>query len=191
MDLRGWYICGYCAPRDEYAHPSFEGHYAHCRFKTRDDGEWEAHEDSEEHVAHFAKWKCTTCNIQLWTAPEWEAHCRKQEHRRAARTPLAFSLCGYKTDSDRLMAQHKQSQKHLRAVEGKTKEVFECTACSFRTPFKSRFDQHLLTEKHQRGGTLIKDTAEWTCEACQYTTPFKHCLAQHCLTQKHKNATAR
>ena len=61
---------------------------------------------------------------------------------------------------------------------------FVCTKCDYKTEYKSSYEKHLLTTKHQK-----QTNVQYTCDICLYTTCNKKYYNKHLQTNKHKQMT--
>ena len=60
------------------------------------------------------------------------------------------------------------------------KPVFTCEQCNFKCLYKSQYDTHCLTDRHNH---VQKET--YNCEKCKFVTPYKSVFNVHCASKKH------
>lgn len=184
-----WYICNNCKCEETLLEDNEENrkHWSWGSYKTRDALTFSYHEKSEEHLHHFKKYRCDTCDVQCWSNQGYAKHCDTSTHKKINKIVIECKMCEYTTCSKANMEQHTLTQKHQNKLDGVEKQIYTCEPCGYSTYFKSRMEQHNTTRKHNLKPT---EPEEYTCSVCNYSTEFKQRLHQHNMTQKHKNRIA-
>jgi len=154
-----------------------------CDYKTKIAREFDDHWKTSEHLKHYEHLRCDTCEIQFFAKVKFQAHLETSKHKRLSNIIMNCELCGYMTTSKQLLDQHNSSQKHLNAVNGVKKPIYECVECNLLTKYKSVYEQHMNTKRHRVG----YDDQTYECIPCDYKCGSKQLIEQHNATKKHMN----
>ena len=163
----------------------------YCNFRCDTNEETEIHYKSEQHIEYMKRWVCSSCNIQLYSANEWDKHLTTSKHKTNSNIMFSCDLCNYTCGKEALLKQHNQSQKHIRQIQGGVKpppKEYTCETCQYETLDKNHYERHLRSKTHKDAekGIFKVKLEEYTCEACNYKTPFKQSLHTHTLSKKHR-----
>lgn len=161
----------------------------YCKFWCDTNEEYELHFLSKQHLEYISRWFCSSCNIQLYSANEWDKHLTTSKHKTNSNTMLSCDLCKYTTMDNQALRRHNLSKKHLNNVNGVVKpDTFTCDTCKYTCGNLIIMKQHNLTQKHIRQVQGVVKPDKFTCNTCKYETINKDNLERHLLSKTHQDA---
>lgn len=135
-----------------------------CELLRKEKEEWaaieaeEAAEAAEKRKAVLAeeatrKYSCDDCSFMTNRAIEYHAHIASKSHETITKLKSLYCVCcKTQCESQSRFEIHNRSAKHNRNAAGKDKEekqLHRCECCSYETPFKHVYDNHLKTKRHR------------------------------------------
>jgi hypothetical protein len=165
MSLADFYVCG------------------KCNYKTKISKEMDDHWRTPEHLKHYEHLRCDTCEIQFFAKVKFQAHLETSKHKHLSNIIMNCELCGYMTTKQNQMDQHNGTKKHLNAVNGVQKPVYECIECNFKSCFKSLYTQHMNNKKHT---TELMPKQVYECTTCNFKFNRKGHYDSHLESKRHK-----
>jgi len=194
IDCSGWYFCGYCRSESYIIDYFPKEHHAYKNFKTKSKIIFEQHECSTDHLKHFEKYYCETCEKQCYSRSEFNIHCETVRHKQRSNITMNCKVCNYSTTDKYKFERHEQSLKHQNAVNGVQKKEYFCEKCSYKTSFKSQMEIHEKSKKHQLviNNNQYEDyTGFLYCNLCCFKTKYQSTMKIHEESKKHQHALTR